>query len=97
MKSARQKPRAGTVEQIFVLRSQVFPGRVHYLTGTPRNECRYQPGRMMLETINYLRDMAQTCVRLARTCPHAATAHGLEEVAVDLMAKAKELEREFGN
>jgi hypothetical protein len=46
----------------------------------------------MLEVIKYLRDVAQTCTRLARACPHQATAHGLEEVAHDLMAKAKELE-----
>jgi hypothetical protein len=30
-------------------------------------------------------------MRLARVCPDPATAHGLEEVAVDLMAKATEL------
>lgn len=46
----------------------------------------------MLEIIKYMRDLAQTCTRLARACPHLATAHGLEEIAVDLMAKAKELE-----
>lgn len=46
----------------------------------------------MLEVIKYLRDLAQTCTRLAHTCPHLATAHGLEEIAHDLMAKAKELE-----
>jgi len=51
----------------------------------------------MLETIKYLRDIAQTCTRLARACPDVATAHRLEEIAVDLMAKANELEREFGN
>ena len=45
------------------------------------------------ETIKYLRDVAQTCTRLARACPHLATSHGLEEIAVDLMAKAEELER----
>ena len=50
---------------------------------------------MITETITYLRAIAQTCVRLARTCPDAATSHGLEEVAVDLMAKAQELEREY--
>jgi hypothetical protein len=49
---------------------------------------------MMADTIKYLRETAQTCTRLARACPHLATAHGLEEVAVDLMAKAHELERE---
>jgi len=50
----------------------------------------------MNDTIVYLRATAQTCMRLARACPHQATSHGLEEVAVDLMAKAQELEREFG-
>jgi hypothetical protein len=40
--------------------------------------------------------MAQACTRLARACPDLATAHGLEEIAVDLMAKAKEIEGEFG-
>jgi hypothetical protein len=42
--------------------------------------------------IEYLREIAQTCTRLARACPHLPTAHGLEEVAIDLMAKARELE-----
>lgn len=48
--------------------------------------------KTMLDVIKYLRDLAQTCTRLARACPHLATAHGLEEIALDLMAKAKELE-----
>jgi hypothetical protein len=51
----------------------------------------------MLETIKYLRDTAHTCTRLARACPDAATAHGLEEIAIDLMAKAQELESQFGS
>jgi hypothetical protein len=49
----------------------------------------------MIDTIHYLRDIAQTCTRLARACPHKATSLALEEVAVDLMAKAREIEREF--
>jgi hypothetical protein len=49
----------------------------------------------MMDIVTYLREIAQTCTRLARTCPHLATAHGLEEIAVDLMAKAKELERHY--
>ncbi len=49
----------------------------------------------MMDTVTYLRETAQTCTRLARTCPHLATAHGLEEIAVDLMAKAKDLERDY--
>ncbi len=48
---------------------------------------------VFLETIKYLRDLAQTCTRLARACPHSPTAHGLEEIAIDLMAKARELEQ----
>jgi hypothetical protein len=47
---------------------------------------------MIAEIIKYLRELAQTCTRLARTCPHLETSHGLEEVALDLMMKAKELE-----
>ena len=49
----------------------------------------------MIDTVNYLREIAQTCTRLARACPHKATALALEEVAVDLMAKARDIEREF--
>ncbi len=49
----------------------------------------------MIDTVKYLREIAQTCTRLARACPHTATAHGLEEVAIDLMAKA--LEHDFRN
>jgi len=44
------------------------------------------------ELIRYLRQTAQTCTSLARVCPHLATVHGLEEIAHDLMAKAKDLE-----
>ena len=47
---------------------------------------------MMPELVKYLRDIAQTCTRLARACPDRGTSHGLEEMAVDLMAKAKEVE-----
>ena len=47
---------------------------------------------MIAELIRYLRESAQTCIRLARACPDLATSHGLEELAADLMAKAKELE-----
>lgn len=47
---------------------------------------------MIAEIIKYLRETAQTCVSLARACPHRASALGLEEVAADMMAKAKELE-----
>jgi len=89
--------RLGTEKQNFVLRSQVFGDGLHYLTTTslPLFEEDYAP-IMMLETIKYLRDIAQACTRLARACPDVATAHGLEEIAIDLMAKAKELEHDSG-
>jgi hypothetical protein len=51
----------------------------------------------MVDTVTYLREIAQTCTRLARACPHLPTARGLEEVAIDLMAKALELERHERN
>jgi hypothetical protein len=47
---------------------------------------------MIAQLVKYLRESAQSCVRLARTCPHRATSLGFEELATDLMAKAKELE-----
>jgi len=47
---------------------------------------------MIAELIQYLRETALACTRLARACRDSATSHGLEEIAVDLMAKAKELE-----
>jgi hypothetical protein len=51
----------------------------------------------MNDTVIYLREIAQKCARLARACPHRATSHGLEEVATDLMAKARELEQHYGD
>lgn len=50
---------------------------------------------MVPELITYLRELAQTCVRIARACPHKPSAHGLEEIATDLMVKAKELENTY--
>jgi hypothetical protein len=47
---------------------------------------------MIPEVTKYLRDLAQTCIRLARVCPDSATARGLEEIAADMMMKAQELE-----
>lgn len=40
----------------------------------------------------YLRTQAERCVRLARICPDQATAHELEALATDLMAKAAEMQ-----
>ena len=51
---------------------------------------------MIDEITEYLRRLAETCIRFARVCPHSATAHGLEEIAADLMNKAQELERQYG-
>jgi hypothetical protein len=48
---------------------------------------------MDAEIVRYLREIAHTCVAFARGCPHGETAHGLEELAADLMAKALELEK----
>jgi hypothetical protein len=48
---------------------------------------------IMTEVVKYLRDIAQICTRLARACPDLPTSHGLEEVAIDLMTKAQELEQ----
>jgi hypothetical protein len=47
---------------------------------------------MFTEITNYLRQIALTCTSLARTCPHLPTSRGLEEMAVDLASKAKEIE-----
>jgi hypothetical protein len=47
---------------------------------------------MIAQLVKYLRESAQSCVHLARTCPHRPTTLGLEELTTDLMAKAKELE-----
>jgi hypothetical protein len=41
--------------------------------------------------VELLRMMAQRCISLARDCPHAQTSLGLQEIAVELMAKADEL------
>jgi CheY-like chemotaxis protein len=48
---------------------------------------------MLTDTAKYLREIAHTCSRLARDCPHSPTSHGLEAVAMDLMAKAMEIEQ----
>ena len=47
---------------------------------------------MVAEITTYLRSTAQTCVLLARACPDMATSRALEEVAIDLMLKAREIE-----
>lgn len=69
------------------------------MTGTPFGvlvfasiKARSWENSVYWEIVRYLRELAQTCTRLARACPDLATSHGLEEVALDLMAKARELE-----
>ena len=47
---------------------------------------------VIAQFVKYLRETAQSCVDLARVRPHLSTSHGLEVLATDLMAKAKELE-----
>ena len=47
---------------------------------------------MIAQLVKYLRESAQSCVELAAACPHLSTSQGLEQLATDLMAKAKELE-----
>jgi len=49
----------------------------------------------MIETIHFLRTAAHRCITLARQCPDAKTAHGLEELAVEIMAKALEIEEQY--
>ena len=49
---------------------------------------------MISEIVEYLRERALICIRLARACRNLdlATSHELEGLAADLMAKAEELE-----
>jgi len=47
---------------------------------------------MIAQLVKYLRESAQSCVDLARGCPHLSTSQGLEDLATDLMAKATELD-----
>jgi len=51
---------------------------------------------MIRDIVKYLRELAQTSTRLARVCPDLAAAQGLEAIAADLMAKARELEGLYG-
>lgn len=51
---------------------------------------------MITDIVKYLRELAQTCTRLARVCPDLATSQGLQAIAADLMAKARELDGLYG-
>ena len=43
--------------------------------------------------IEYLRDLAHRCTRLARRCSDRGVSHELEGIGAELMEKAQELER----
>jgi len=47
---------------------------------------------MLVEPI-FLREKAQRCSALARSCPDLATSHALEALAIEWMERAAELER----
>jgi len=49
----------------------------------------------MIEIVQFLRTLAHQTIVLARQCPDRKTAHGLEELAVELMDKALELEEDY--
>jgi hypothetical protein len=49
----------------------------------------------MHQVIQYLRDMAHRCVRLARNCRDDQTADELEDMSVEIMEKASELDAHF--
>lgn len=53
--------------------------------------CKPATAHILLDEI-YLRRQAEHCVRLARDCSDQATAHELEALAADLMAKAAEVQ-----
>jgi len=46
----------------------------------------------MIEIVHFLRTVAHRCIVLARQCPDTKTAHGLEELAVEIMDKALDIE-----
>jgi|HubBroStandDraft_6_1064221.scaffolds.fasta_scaffold256861_2 hypothetical protein len=50
---------------------------------------------MVKSIIDELRAVAQRCVRLARECSNNDLSHALEELGVDLLAKASEIEGKF--
>lgn len=52
---------------------------------------------MIAEITNYLRSMAHTCIVLARACPDTPTSRGLEEMAIDLAMKAREIEELYSS
>jgi len=52
---------------------------------------------VMIKTITGdLRTVAERCTRLARDCQRYELSRALQELGIELMTKASELEREFG-
>jgi hypothetical protein len=45
----------------------------------------------------YLREQANNCVLLARNCSDVPVSHQLEEIAVELMARAAQLDELLGD
>jgi hypothetical protein len=43
-----------------------------------------------------LRTVAERCTQMARDCRRYELSHALQELGIDLMTKAAELERKFG-
>ena len=51
----------------------------------------------MIQTIIHdLRTTAERCTKVARDCRRYELSRALQELGIELMAKAAELEREFG-
>ena len=50
---------------------------------------------MDIKIVNYLRECAQECIRISRSCGDLETSYALEQLAQNLMAKAAELEDFF--
>jgi hypothetical protein len=47
----------------------------------------------MLVEPGFLREKAQRCVALARSCPDSGTSHALEALAIEWMERAAKLEQ----
>jgi hypothetical protein len=53
---------------------------------------------LMIKTIAQdLRTVAESCTRMARDCRRYELSRALQELGIDLMTKAAELERKFGD
>jgi len=50
---------------------------------------------MIKRIVGELRAVAEQCTRFARDCKKHELSHALEELGIELMSKASELERKF--